>query len=274
MANKKAKTEEAPAPSVQGVSILTNVPDYTSVPSGTRSVQAVVLVDLESRFLVLTSDENPMLFSIEGTRNELVRQPDVEVISKDASVSKLQEHLQGLPDIDIVGVNFPFMDHVRGGVLVDEEHQAVVLYNRQQPEAQALMLAHFLHGVHKERPYRIELKQDQVLLGQRTLGNESQSAGDVDVVKLFTVQQKVGRKFKWWPWAESHGVFWGLRFPEQLRNAIVEQLVGLARTNPLTYIEEDRKVAGKVLAGILSIEKTADGDFRHIRKRVYMQSGV
>ena len=264
----------------QGVLITTNVPDYTAVPGGIRSVNARILIDLKTRFIVLTSDPNPMLFSIEGRKTDLVKVADEVVLNKNECVAMLHTYLDGFPDIDIVGVRFPFMDRVRQNELVDETHQAIVLYNANaDQDGSALMLASFFHGGHRDVEYRIPVEPHDFMLGGQCGSNPPVNPGDVDVIKLFTLPEQIDGKYMYWNWnyPPKRKVFLELRKPrkpQDLRKTIVDRMIKLARDNPLVYVEGDRKDAGVVLAGIVKIEKGAEGGIRHIRTNKWMQSGV
>lgn len=231
--------------SLQGRKVKVNVPTFVGTSSVVQSKLARVVVDLTSRYLVLTepspTDPSAMLFAIEQDRSS------VETVGEDAweedqCVNELRLFLDSKPDVDLVDVFFPYMDYVRDGRLVGEQHQAIVLYNAADaPGSPAVMLANFLHGYHRDLPYRIHLEPNDYLVGHRVGQPPCFTAGDVDVVKLFSLPQTVGNgrslstgTATWWDW-KVNGRDVKLRNGQAIRTSIVDSLISLAQTNLLVY---------------------------------------
>ncbi|CAB9496593.1 expressed unknown protein [Seminavis robusta] len=263
--------------SLRGCVVRVKVPVLVGTQSVVRTVSARVLIDLSTRFIVLTEAEytegKPMLFSVEEERTSLATQKvESAAMSKAECVSMLAAFLATKPDVDLVGVYFPFMDYVRQGELYGETHQAIVLYNAEE-EGTAVMLANFLNGYHVERSDRIPLQPNHFMLGGQVAHNPPVSSGDVDVVKLFSLPVLDGSgNDTYWDWKMNKRVL-KLRNGHGVRDAIVQRLLALAESDPLEYVEVDREKVGRVRASQVLIQRR-DGECRRVHRVVIMQSGV
>lgn len=226
--------------SLQGRRVRVNVPSFNGTDSVVASALCRVVVDMTTRFLVLTEAQPVMLYSIEQTRTAIETVGD-DALGKQQCVALLRNFLDSKPDVDLVGVFFPYMNYVRDGRLIGEEHQAIVLYNAAEQDAPSVMLANFHHGYQQDREYRIHLTESDYLIGHRLGQHPRVQPGDVDVVKLFSLPD-VFRK-TWWNWMEEDRVV-KLRDGHAVRRQIVTSLIDLAVSNPLVYPEKDesRKV--------------------------------
>ena len=128
---------------IQGRLVRVNVPSYnTGNGRAVTRVTALLVVDLERKHLVLTSDlGSEMLFQIQQNRNDVELLPDKPRVSKDQCVERLREFLLSKPDVEVCLVEQPFMDVI---ATVDNTvpttvehtgfHQAICLYNDNDPQ--------------------------------------------------------------------------------------------------------------------------------------------
>jgi len=226
----------SPSTSLQGCLVRVQVPVLVGTQGVVRTVSARVLADLTTRFIVLTQEETPMLFSVEDDRTSLVAQENI-AISKAECVSTLSACLATKPDVDLVGVFFPFMDSVRQGELYGETHQAIVLYNAEEEEGAAVMVANFPHGYQMEQDNRIPLQPEQFLLGKKVAHNPPVLPGDIDIVELFSLPLlDDSGNGTYWDWKKNHHLL-KLRNGNNVHDAIVQRLLGLAEaSSPLEYV--------------------------------------
>ena len=270
--------------SVQGYMVRVPVPVLVGTANLVQTVSTRVLIDLTTRFIVLTETAAPMegmLFSIEHERATVAETKvgGTTIISQAECVTLLSEFLASKPDVDLVGVFFPFMDYVRQGELRGESHPAICLYNAAAEEgtSSAVMVANFLPGYHvPQEQHRIPLQAVDFRLDGHVAPNSPPiSPGDVDVVKLFSLPESdANGNATYWDWKKNKRSL-KLRHGPNVRTEIVSRLLAMAKAaNPLEYVEVDREKSGKVRASQVFLEECRDGQVKRVQRVVMMQSGV
>ena len=260
--------------------VRVQVPVLVGTANVVQTVSARVLIDMTTRFIVLTEaahmEGKPMLFSIEDERVALAERKvsGTEIISEAECVTLLSDFLASKPDVDMVGVFFPFMDYVRQGELRGESHQAIALYNAaDEVTSSAVMVANLLHGYQVQQEHRIPLEATDFLLGAHVAQNPPISSGDVDVVKLFSLPESdADGNATYWDWKKNKRIL-KLRNGQKVRTEIVSRLLAMAEANHLEYVEVDRERVGKVRASEVILE-CREGELKRVQRVVIMQSGV
>ncbi|CAB9529395.1 hypothetical protein SEMRO_2492_G329180.1 [Seminavis robusta] len=137
---------------IQDTLVRVNAPSYnTGNGRAATRVTALLVIDLEWKHLVLTSDlGSEMLFQIHQNRNDVELTPDKARVSKNQCVQFLREFLLSKPYVDVCLVEQPFMDviathSVSTTVEHNGFHRALCLYNDNDPQpTQSIFMGAYL----------------------------------------------------------------------------------------------------------------------------------
>lgn len=254
---------------IQGCLVRGNVPSYnTGNGRVVTRVTALLVVDLERKHLVLTSDlGGEMLFQIHQNRNDVERVPNKSRVSRDECVQRLREFLLSKPDVEVCLVEQPFMDIITIDDTVPTTvehnglHQAICLYNDNdpQPTSSVFMGAYLDKNIDMpskeylgvETRFKVE-KEDYTycLHGNPNAdvgANAIVSTSRLDVIRVNSTFEydPTKKKNNWFDF--TAGLGWKGRTvlrlkpssAQRLKGQIMDTLVRLAELSPLRDDEDD-----------------------------------
>lgn len=319
---EKAKAgASAPAPpaaasadvyGIQGHLVRVNVPSYsTGNGQAITKVTALLVVDLERKHLVLTSDlGGEMLFQIHQHRSKVELVANEARFSKAQCVERLRSFLLSKPDVDVCRVQTPFMDRVATmdhtvptTVELQKPHMTICLFNENDPEPKPnVFVAAYLDkhiDVESKKYMGVETRFPVVKTDYSVSGHPNADiSADINVSLSCLDVVRVYSTFEYDPTSEDLdeinyedfkvGRNRGNRVKLQLKPAsaqrlkaqIIDTLVKLAELNPLQDDEcdaddwgcSDYVVGGYEVRHVVWIERDARNDGKYeIKREVYIK---